>query len=224
MSIRGKVEERHWLGDDLVRELGDAGLCGLYVPERHGGQGLTQTGYARVFETFAQIDATLSIVMGVHQSIGFKGIHLFGTDEQKERLLPDLAAGRKLAGFALAEPKAGSDAYNLESRADRQPDGAWVLNGEKRYIGNGGMGSVVNSDSRWRLRARPGQDRLDGLLPVRAGVHVLPPIRSPTSMRRSRCCPASRASSRTRARSPRARSAISPRPSAPAPPAAFARA
>jgi Acyl-CoA dehydrogenase, N-terminal domain/Acyl-CoA dehydrogenase, middle domain len=144
-----KVEERRWLGDDLVRELGDAGLCGLYVPERYGGQGLMQTGYARLFETFARIDATLSIVMGVHQSIGFKGIHLFGIDEQKERLLPDLAAGRNLAGFALTEPKAGSDAYNLESRADRQPDGAWVLNGEKRYIGNGGAGSVVNSDSRW---------------------------------------------------------------------------
>ena len=71
-----------------------------------------------------------------------KGIVLFGTDEQKERFLPDLAAGRKLAGFALTEPKAGSDAYNLESRAVRQPDGSWVLNGEKRWIGNGGRGDV----------------------------------------------------------------------------------
>ena len=94
-----------------------AGLCGLYVDEKYGGQGLSQTGYARVFETFAQIDATLSIVLGVHQSIGFKGIALFGTDEQKERFLPDLAAGRKLAGFALTEPEAGSDAYEIESRA-----------------------------------------------------------------------------------------------------------
>ena len=101
----------------MIRELGERGLCGLYVPERYGGQGLSQTGYARVFETFAQIDATLSIVLGVHQSIGFKGIHMFGTDEQKERFLPDLAAGRKLAGFALTEPNAGSDAYHIESRA-----------------------------------------------------------------------------------------------------------
>ena len=83
------------------------GLCGLYVAEEYGGQGLSQTGYARVFETFAQIDATLSIVLGVHQSIGFKGIYMFGTDEQKERFLPDLATGRKLAGFALTEPEAG---------------------------------------------------------------------------------------------------------------------
>ncbi len=143
-----EIEEKRWLGDRLVRELGDAGLCGLYVPERYGGQGLSQTGYARVFETFAQIDATLSIVMGVHQSIGFKGIHLFGTDEQKERFLPDLAAGRKLAAFALTEPHAGSDAYNIESRAVQQPDGSWVLNGEKRYIGNGGTGSVFTTFAR----------------------------------------------------------------------------
>src|SRR5437588_7639096 len=67
---------------------------------------------------------------------------MYGNDEQKERLLPDLAAGRKLAGFALTEPNAGSDAYHVESRAVRQSDGSWVLNGEKRWIGNGGRGSV----------------------------------------------------------------------------------
>jgi acyl-CoA dehydrogenase family protein 9 len=143
-----ELEEKRWIGDRLVRDLGDAGLCGLYVPERYGGQGLSQTGYARVFETFAQIDATLSVVMGVHQSIGYKGIHLFGTEDQKERFLPDLATGRKLAGFALTEPDAGSDAYNISTRAVRQPDGSWVLNGEKRYIGNGGTGSVFTTFAR----------------------------------------------------------------------------
>jgi acyl-CoA dehydrogenase family protein 9 len=149
-----QIEEKGWLGADLVRDLGEAGLCGLYVPEQYGGQGHSQTGYARVFETFAQIDATLSIVMGVHQSIGFKGIHLFGTDEQKSRYLPDLAAGRKLAGFALTEPEAGSDAYNIQSRAVRQPDGAWVLNGEKRYIGNGGTGSLFTTFARCEVEGK----------------------------------------------------------------------
>jgi acyl-CoA dehydrogenase family member 9 len=122
-----KAEEERWIGDANIRALGDAGLCGLYVDERYGGQGLSQTGYARVFETFAQIDATMSIILGVHQSIGFKGISMFGSDEQKERFLPDLASGRKLAGFALTEPNAGSDAWNLESRAVQQADGSWVL-------------------------------------------------------------------------------------------------
>ena len=74
------VEERRWIGDDEIRELGERRLLGLYVPEEYGGAGLTQTGYCRVSEEFAQIDATLSVVMGVHQSIGMKGIVLFGSD------------------------------------------------------------------------------------------------------------------------------------------------
>jgi acyl-CoA dehydrogenase family member 9 len=151
-----KIEEDRWVGDDLIEELGEAGLLGLYVPEKYGGQGLSQTGYARVFETFNRIDATLSVVLGVHQSIGYKGIVLFGTEEQKERFLPDLCAGRKLAGFALTEPEAGSDAYNLQSRAVQQADGSWVLNGEKRYIGNGGKGDVFTAFARCEI---DGKDR-----------------------------------------------------------------
>jgi len=150
------VEERRWIGDDVIAELGERGLTGLYVPEQYGGAGLSQTGYCRVFEQFSQIDGTLSVVMGVHQSIGMKGIVLFGSDEQKERFLPDLASGRKLAGFALTEPHAGSDAYHLESRAVEQPDGSWVLNGEKRYIGNGSKGSVFVTFARAEVG---GEDR-----------------------------------------------------------------
>src|SRR5919199_2862209 len=123
------AEEQRWVGDSAIAELGERGLLGLYVPTEYGGAGLSQTGYCRVSEEFAQIDATLSVVMGVHQSIGMKGIVLYGTDDQKERFLPDLASGRKLAAFALTEPEAGSDAYSLRSRAVRQPDGSWRLNG-----------------------------------------------------------------------------------------------
>jgi len=151
-----QVEEDRWIGDENIRRLGEAGLCGLYVDERYGGQGLSQTGYARVFETFAQIDGTLSIILGVHQSIGYKGIHLFGSDEQKQRWLPDLAAGRKLAGFALTEPEAGSDAYHVRSRAVSQPDGSWVLNGHKRYIGNGSKGDLFTTFARAEVN---GKDR-----------------------------------------------------------------
>ena len=138
-----KVEEDRWLGDDTIAELGERGLLGLYVPEEYGGQGLSQTGYCRVSEVFAQIDATLSVVMGVHQSIGMKGIALYGTDEQKERFLPDLASGRKLAAFALTEPNAGSDVAGMETRAERQADGSWRLDGLKHYIGNGSKAGVL---------------------------------------------------------------------------------
>jgi acyl-CoA dehydrogenase family protein 9 len=143
-----QAEEDRWIPDQVLRDLGEIGALGLYVEKEYGGQGLSQTGYARVFETVGQIDATLAIVLGVHQSIGFKGISLFGTDEQKERFLPDLATGRKLAAFALTEPEAGSDAYHLRSRAVEQPDGSWVLNGEKRYIGNGSRADVITTFAR----------------------------------------------------------------------------
>ena len=137
-----EVEDKGWVGDKTVREMGERGLLGLYVPQEYGGQGLSQTGYCRVSEEFAQIDATLSVVMGVHQSIGMKGIVLFGSDEQKERHLPDLCSGKKLAGFALTEPTAGSDVKGMETRAERQADGSWRLDGIKHYIGNGSKGSV----------------------------------------------------------------------------------
>jgi acyl-CoA dehydrogenase family protein 9 len=156
-----RVEEERWIPDEVLRDLGEIGALGLYVPEEYGGQGLSQTGYARVFETIGQIDSTLAIVLGVHQSIGFKGISLFGTDEQKERFLPDLAVGRKLAAFALTEPEAGSDAYHVRSRAVQQPDGSWVLNGEKRYIGNGSRADVITTFARAEV---DGEDRHIALL------------------------------------------------------------
>ena len=132
-----KAERDGWVGDDVIRELGDRKLTGLFIDEKYGGLGLSQTGYCRVMEEFGRVDGTLSVVMGVHQSIGSKPLYLYGTDDQKARWLPDLAAGRKLAAFVLTEPNVGSDAYNLETWAERQSDGSWLLNGEKRWIGNG---------------------------------------------------------------------------------------
>jgi len=132
-----KAEEQGWVGDDVIRDLGERKLTGMFIDEKYGGLGLSQSGYCRVMEEFGYVDGTLAVVMGVHQSIGTKPLYLFGTDDQKARWLPDLAAGRKLAAFVLTEPNVGSDAYNLETWAERQADGSWLLNGEKRWIGNG---------------------------------------------------------------------------------------
>ncbi len=132
-----RAERDGWVGDDTIRDLGARGLLGLFIDPQYGGQGLSQSGYCRVMEEFGRVDGALAVVMGVHQSIGTKPIHLFGTDEQKARWLPDLASGRKLAAFALTEPNVGSDAYNLETRAERQADGSFIVTGEKRWIGNG---------------------------------------------------------------------------------------
>ena len=155
------VEEAGWVPDDVIKRLGEIGALGLYVPEEYGGQGLSQTGYARVFEAIAKVDTTLSVVLGVHQSIGYKGIAVFGSGEQKERWLPDLATGRKLAAFALTEPSAGSDAWNVQSRAVKQADGSYVLNGEKRYIGNGSRADVLTTFARCEV---DGKDRHIALL------------------------------------------------------------
>jgi acyl-CoA dehydrogenase family protein 9 len=160
------TEEARWVSDEVIAQLGEIGALGLYVPTEYEGQGLSQTGYARVFETIAGIDATLSVVLGVHQSIGYKGITIFGSDEQKARWLPDLATGRKLAAFALTEPEAGSDAWNIQSRAVQQSDGSWVLDGEKRYIGNGSRADVLTTFARCEI---DGKDRHIALL-VEAGM------------------------------------------------------
>jgi len=131
------AEERGWVGDEVLAGLGERGLLGLYIDDKYCGQGLSQTGYCMVFERIGVVDPALAVVMGVHESIGMKGIHMFGTDEQKERWLPDLATGKKLAASALTEPNAGSDAYHIETRASRQSDGSFRLDGEKQWIGNG---------------------------------------------------------------------------------------
>ena len=142
-----EVESAGRLPEGTWRELGELGVLGLYVDEEYGGQGLTHTGYSKVFEHIQVAASTLAVVLGVHQSIGFKGIVMYGSAEQKERFLPDLIAGRQRAGFALTEPNAGSDAYHIETTATLQPDGSYVLNGEKRWIGNG-SGEVLTTFAR----------------------------------------------------------------------------
>ena len=110
------------------RELGERGLIGLYVPERvRRRRGSRRPATAACSRSSRRSTRRCRVVMGVHQSIGMKGIVLFGTDEQKERFLPDLATGRKLAAFALTEPNAGSDAAQhrvARGRAARRLMGA----------------------------------------------------------------------------------------------------
>ena len=108
-------------------------------------------------EEFAQIDATLSVIMGVHQSIGMKGIVLFGTDEQKERYLPDLATGPQARRVRADRAERRAPTPTTSSRArSQQPDGSWKLNGHKRYIGNGSKAGVIVTFARAEV---DGKDR-----------------------------------------------------------------
>ena len=122
-----------------MRELG---AFGLQVPVDYGGVGLTNTQYARLTEIVGGNDLGVGIFIGAHQSIGFKGILLVGTDEQKQKYLPRLASGEDFAAFALTEPSSGSDAGSIKTRAEPMPDGSWKMNGSKIWISNGGIAEV----------------------------------------------------------------------------------
>jgi acyl-CoA dehydrogenase family member 9 len=127
---------------EFIQGLRDLGLFGLIIPEEHGGIGLSNAGYARVLSQSSSHDSSVSLTIGAHSSIGMKGILLFGTAEQKARYLPKLASGAMIAAFCLTESGAGSDAASIRTRAVKDDDGSWILNGEKIWITNGGIADL----------------------------------------------------------------------------------
>ncbi|CAF4274322.1 unnamed protein product, partial [Rotaria sordida] len=129
--------------DEVMNGLKEQGVFGIQVPVELGGLGLTNAQAARLIEIVTGHDLAISICVGAHQSIGFKGILLFGTDAQKQKYLPKLAAGEHIAAFALTEPAAGSDAISIKTKAELSPDGKhYVLNGSKIWISNGGIADI----------------------------------------------------------------------------------
>lgn len=140
---RAWVDEHERLPDGVLDELRAMGLFSISIPAEYGGMGLSQSAYCRVFEAVTAYDVGLGIVLGVHLSIGIKGIVLAGTDEQKRLYLPKAATGEWMASFALTEPGAGSDAQGIASRAVLGDDGHWVLNGDKIWIGNASFSEVI---------------------------------------------------------------------------------
>jgi alkylation response protein AidB-like acyl-CoA dehydrogenase len=128
----------------VIDGLAQLGVLGLTVPEALGGKGFSQYGFTRVMEVVGGHDAGVAVFVNAHHSIGIRALILFGTEEQKRRWLPDLVSGKKLAAFALTEVEAGSDAANVQTTATPSADGkTYVLNGEKRYITNGGIAQVL---------------------------------------------------------------------------------
>jgi short-chain 2-methylacyl-CoA dehydrogenase len=122
---------------DIVRQLGDLNLMGIPFPERYGGAGADTLAYTIAVEELTRVDSSVAITMCAHTSLGTQPVYMFGSDEQKERLLPDLCSGRKLGAFGLTEPEAGSDAGATRTRA-REEDGEWVIDGAKQFITNAG--------------------------------------------------------------------------------------
>ena len=124
----------------FLEELKQFGLFGMVVPEEFGGLGFGSTAYSRALQEVSRYDGSVAATIGAHQSIGMRGLLLFGTPEQKRRWLPKLATGEMVAAFCLTEPGAGSDAAGVKTTAVRDGD-AYVLNGSKLWITNGGLAS-----------------------------------------------------------------------------------
>jgi acyl-CoA dehydrogenase family member 9 len=135
-----KIDKEHRISEEVIKGLAELGVFGMTVPEAYGGYGFSSSAYCRVMEEIGTTDASLGILVGGHQSIGMKGLVLFGTDAQKKKWLPALAAGDMIAAFALTEPEAGSDAASIKTTAvyDEATD-SFVLNGNKHWISNGGF-------------------------------------------------------------------------------------
>jgi alkylation response protein AidB-like acyl-CoA dehydrogenase len=129
---------------DVIAGLAELGVLGMTAPAEFGGRCFSQLGYLKIMELLGGHDPSVAVFVNAHHSIGIRGLLLFGTEEQKKRWLPDLVSGRKLSAFALTEPQAGSDGANVQTTATPTADGsAHVLNGEKRYITNGGIAGVL---------------------------------------------------------------------------------
>src|SRR5512139_2098654 len=145
-------DREHHFPADLVPKMGDLGLFGLVVPEEYGGSadgGPDFTALCVAIEELGRVDQSIGITLSAGVGLGINPILTYGTDAQKERFLPDLVAGRALAGFGLTEPDAGSDAGATRTRAVLE-DGQWVVDGAKAFITNSGtpITSVVTVTAR----------------------------------------------------------------------------
>lgn len=138
-----KIDREAKIPPETLQGLKDLGLYGQQIPEEYGGLGLGATEYARIAEITA-LDGSIAVTLAAHQAIGLKGILIAGTDEQKEKYLPQLACGDWTAAFCLTEPGSGSDAASIQTRATLSEDGkTWFLNGSKVWISNGGTADLM---------------------------------------------------------------------------------
>ena len=154
-----ELDREHRFPYDIVEALAELGLMGIPIPEEHGGGGGDTLAYAIVVEELTRIDSSVAITVAAHTSLGTMPILLFGSDEQKERWLPDLASGQRLAAFGLTEPEAGSDAGATRTTAELR-DESWVVNGSKIFITNAG----TDISAFVTITARTGDDEISNIV------------------------------------------------------------
>ena len=135
--VSAEHDRNHTFPYEVIAKMGEMGLFGLPFPEEYGGMGGDYFALSLALEELGRVDQSVAITLEAGVSLGAMPIYKFGTDEQKQRWLPDLAAGKRLAGFGLTEPGAGSDAGATKTTA-REDGDSWVINGNKQFITNSG--------------------------------------------------------------------------------------
>src|SRR2546428_12127436 len=142
LSKLDRLEEKDWtLAREMVKRSGDLGLLGVDVPEAYGGIGLDKVSSLVVSEKLAR-SASFGATFGAHANLTIVPLMLFGSEAQKRKYLPKLLTGDIIGAYALSESGSGSDALGARTKATRQPDGSFLLNGEKMWITNGGFADL----------------------------------------------------------------------------------
>ena len=136
-----EVDETEEFPVETVKKMAKAGFLGIPIPKEYGGQGCDVLTYVMCVEELAKVCGTTSIIVSAHTSLCCDPILTYGTEEQKQKYLPDLASGRKIGAFGLTEPGAGTDAQGQQTKAVLDGD-EWVLNGSKIFITNGKQADV----------------------------------------------------------------------------------
>ncbi|MFL5827542.1 MAG: acyl-CoA dehydrogenase family protein [Thermoleophilaceae bacterium] len=172
--VAGDLDREHRFPYEIVEQLAGLGLMGIPYPQEYGGGGADNLSYAIAIEELARVDSSVAITVAAHTSLGTWPIYAFGSDDQKERLMPELASGRRLWAFGLTEPEAGSDAGNVRTTAQLE-DGHWLVNGAKQFITNSGTeisGGVT-------ITARTGEGETSNIMVENGtpGYNVEPPYR-----------------------------------------------
>ena len=134
-------DRTHAFPAELVKQLGEMGFMGMFVPEEYGGSGMDILSYVVALEEICYADAGVGVIMSVNNSLVCWPLLSYGSEAQKQKYLAPLASGEKLGCYALTEPSAGSDAAALKTRADKTEDG-YVLNGTKMWITNGPQADI----------------------------------------------------------------------------------
>ncbi len=138
-----EIDRQEAIPADIINKLRELGFLGVAFPSEYGGSGFGEVGYCLMQEEIGRGCLSTATFIGAHQSIGANAIYIGGSEELKKKYLVPLAEGKMIGAFALTEVLAGSDSFNLRTRAAR--DGAdWVLNGEKMWITNGSIADVVS--------------------------------------------------------------------------------